>query len=106
MLADLVVILCVHPGRTCAESGVMLARVRPGGVFELLTRAPWTRALGYRPDEFTGKSLRDLMREDAAAAGEVVSALLDETNGHPIDVTLCCKDERRKSFRFHRSFDP
>ena len=41
------------------------------------------------------------------AAHEIVAALLDE-NDMPslLQVTLRCKDERRKSFRFHRRFDP
>lgn len=82
----------------------MLARVRPSGIFELLTAA-WAHALGYRPEELSGKSLRELMHEKPAA-GEVVAALLDEQDVQPLDVTLRCKDERRKCFRFHRRFDP
>jgi PAS domain-containing protein len=84
----------------------MLARVRPGGIFELLTTAAWARALGYPPDELCGKSLRDLMQLEKPAAGEVVAALLDEEDVQPLDVTLRCKDEGRKRFRLHRRFDP
>jgi hypothetical protein len=40
------------------------------------------------------------------AAGELVAALLDKKDFQSLEVTLCCKDERRKSFRFHRRFDP
>ena len=32
----------------------MLARVRPSGIFELLSAAAWARALGYAPDELSG----------------------------------------------------
>jgi hypothetical protein len=104
-LSDLVLILCVTPGKTCAESGVMLARVRPTGIFELLTAAAWAQALGYAPEELSGKSLRELIPE-TPAAGKVVAALLDVKDGPPLDVTLRCKDERRKSFRLYRRFDP
>lgn len=105
LLADLVLVLCASPGKTCAESEVMMARVRAGGTFELLSAAAWARALGYAPEELSGKSLRELMQLEIPAAGEVVSALLDETDFRPLDITLRCKDERRKYFRFHRRFD-
>ena len=105
-LADLVLVLRVRPGKTCAQSGVMLARIRPGGLFELLTAAAWAQALGYTADELNGKSLRELMQLGKRAAGKVVAALLDEKHAQPLDVSLRCKDERRKSFRFHRRFDP
>jgi len=84
----------------------MLARVRPSGVFELLTAAAWARALGYPPEELSGKSLRELVQLETPAAGELIAALLDEKDAQPLDVTLRCKDERRKCFRFHRRFDP
>jgi hypothetical protein len=104
--ADLILVLGVSPGKTCTESEVMMARVRPSGIFELLSAAAWARALGYTPHELSGKSLRDLMRLEARAAGQVVAALLDKKDAQPLEVTLHCKDERRKSFRFHRRFDP
>ena len=103
--ADLVLVLCVSPGRTCKQSEVMLARILPSGMFELLTAA-WAHALGYSPDELGGRGLRDLMQLDEPAAREVVAALLDEDDARPLDVTLRCKDERRKSFRLYRRFDP
>lgn len=107
MLADLLVVLCIHPGRTCAESEVMMARLRPGGIFELLTAGAWARTLGYPLAELSGKSLRELMALETPAAAAVVSALLDTAAGaEPLDVALRCKDQRRKYFRFHRRFDP
>lgn len=106
LFSDLILVLCASPGKTCAQSEVMLARVRPGGIFELLSAAAWARALGYPPAELSGKTLRELMQLEKPAAGEVVYALLDEGNPQPLDVTLRCKDERRKCFRFHRRFDP
>ena len=84
----------------------MLARARRSGKFELLTAAAWARALGYLPDELSGKSLRELMQLDKRPAGEVVTALLDEEDARPLEVTLRCKDERRKCFRLYRRFDP
>jgi len=106
LLADLMVVLCVKPGRTCAQSDVMMARLRPGGIFELLTSSAWARALGYRPEELVGKSLGELMALEKPAAGEIVAALLDTSAVEPLDIPLRCKDDRRKCFRFHRRFDP
>jgi PAS fold len=104
VVADL--LLRAKPGRKCTGSGVMLARVRRSGLFELLTAEAWARALGYRPDELSGKSLCELMRIDKRAAAEVVAALLDEQNVQPLEITLRCKDARRKCFRLYRRFDP
>jgi len=104
LLADLVLIPCASPGKACTESGVMMARVRPGGLFELLSAEAWARTLGYAPDELSGKPLRELIAKPAA--GPVVSALLDHHDVQPLDITLRCKDERRKRFRLHRRFDP
>jgi hypothetical protein len=46
------------------------------------------------------------MQPGKPAAGEVVAALLEEQDVQPLEITLRCKDERRKSFRFYRRFDP
>jgi hypothetical protein len=104
-LLDLILVLCASPGRTCAESGLMLARVRSSGLFELLSANAWAHALGYRPEELSGKPLRELVHEQPVTR-ELVAALLDEGDTQPLDVTLLCKDERRKCFRLHRRFDP
>jgi PAS domain-containing protein len=106
LAAEHILVLSVGSGKACAQSGVMLARVRRSGMFELLTSAAWARALGYLPDELSGKSLRELMALDKRAAREVVTALLDEGDARPLEVTLRCKDERRKCFRLYRRFDP
>lgn len=82
----------------------MMARVHPSGLFELLSAEAWARALGYAPDELSGKPLRELIEKPAAA--RVVSALLDPQDAQALDITLRCKDERRKRFRLHRRFDP
>ena len=87
-------------------SQVLLARARFDGTLQLLT-AGWERVLGYRRGELDGRTLLQLMwanRRSTAAA--VVTALLDTSAAHPLDVTLRCKDERNKYFRFHRRFDP
>ena len=55
----------------------MLARVRPSGLFELLSADAWARALGYRPEELSGKPLRKLVHEKPATC-ELVAALLYE----------------------------
>lgn len=106
LLADMRVVLCRKPGPACEQSEVMLARLRPSGIFELLTSGAWGRALGYPPEELSGKSLRWLMALEKSATATVVAALLDTSVSEPLDVTLRCKDERRKYFRFHRRFDP
>lgn len=104
LLADLILVLCVSPGKACTDSGLMMARVRPSGLFELLSVEAWARALGYAPDELSGKPLRELIEKPAA--DQVFSALLAREDGQPLDITLRCKDERRKRFRLHRRFDP
>ena len=101
------VAVCASPGATCARSGLMLARVPPGGgVIELLSAAAWARGLGYLPDELIGKWLHDLMPLDKPTPGEVVAALLAEKEAAPLEVTLRCKDDRRKAFRLYRRLDP
>ena len=104
LLSDLVLVLCASPGSACTESDVMMARVRPGGLFELLSAEAWGRALGYAPDELCGKSLRELIA--TPAAGGIVRALLDREDAQPLEITLRCKDAQRKHFRFHRRLDP
>ncbi len=106
LFRDLILVPCASPGKTCEVSEVMMARVQPSGVFELLSAAAWAHALGYALDELTGKSLVELMPLEKPAAGEVIAALLSKKDVQPLEVTLRCKDERRKSFRFHRRFDP
>ena len=104
LLADLVLVLSVSPGKACTGSAVMMARVRPSGLFELLSVEAWACALGYAPGELDGIPLRELIEKPAAS--RVLSALLDDQDAHPVDVTLRCKNQRRKSFRLHRRFDP
>src|SRR5688572_7658646 len=103
LLADLVLVLSANPGKTCTETDLMMARVRPSGFFELLSAEAWARALGYAPEELCGKSLRELIAKPAPE--RVVDALLDHDDARPLEVTLRCKDQRRKRFRLHRRFD-
>lgn len=103
---DLIVVPSASPGKTCEASELMMARVQPTGIFELLSPAAWARTLGYALDELRGKSFCELMPLEKRAADEVVAALLDEKAVHALQVTLRCKDEHRKFFRFHRRFDP
>lgn len=104
-LADAMLLVRLYPVRGRPESGLMLARLLPGGVFELLSHAAWGRALGYPPEELNGKWLHELLPLGEPAAGTVVSTLLDTSDSQPLNVTLLCKDERRKCFRFHRRYD-
>ena len=104
LLADLVLVLCYSPSKGCADSGVMMARVHPSGLFELLSAKAWAGALGYAPSELSGKSLRGLIAKPTPS--RVVSALLDREDAEPLEITLRCKDRQRKSFRLYRRFDP
>ena len=56
------------------QSDVMLARLPPSGMFELLNGTAWARALGYLPKELSGKSLGELLALESGAAGEIVAA--------------------------------
>jgi len=105
LLADLVLALSENPGRACAQSAILIARAR-GGVLELLSAAAWARALGYAPEELSGKSLRGLIPLEQPAAARLLAELLDAEDARSLEVTLRCKNERRKSFHFHRRFDP
>jgi hypothetical protein len=104
-LADLMLELSARPGRACKQSGLMLARILPDGVFELLSAAAWAEALGYPQHELSGKSLRELMPLGKPAASELVACLLAEEHARPVDITLRCKDRRPKCFRLHRRID-
>jgi hypothetical protein len=106
LLRDLILVPSASPGKTCRASDRLIARARPSGTFELLSAAAWACALGYEPDELRGKSLCDLMPLEKRVAGDLVAALLDRKDVQSLDITLRCKNERRKSFRFHRRFDP
>jgi hypothetical protein len=103
---DLVLSLCANPGGTCKASDVMMARVRPDGILEILSAAAWARALGYAPDELSGKSLRELTQLESPAESRLVGALLERKDPKPLEVTLYCKGEQRKSFRLYCRFDP
>jgi PAS domain S-box-containing protein len=105
LLRDLILVPSASPGKACETTQVMMARVQPSGIFELLSAAAWARVLGYALDELSGKSLCELMPLEKLAAGDVIAALLNKKNVQSLQVTLRCKDKRRKHFRFHRRFD-
>ena len=104
-LNDVLLVTCPDPGTVCAQSELLMARLTPGGTFELLSPRAWIRALGYPSEELSGKHLRELMPLAVDAAAEVVAELLDPHADSPLDVPLRCKDDRRKNFRFYRRFD-
>ena len=101
LFADLQLVPCLNPGRTCAHSPLLMARLVPGGKCELLSPAAWARALGYAPEELSGKYLSEIMPLGMRAAGQVLADLLDPHADAPVR----CKDDRRKHFRFYRRFD-
>ena len=104
-LADLLLVLDAKAPGACAQSDVMLARLAPSGILELVNWGTWARALGYRPSELGGKSLCELLAHEGLAPREIVAALLDPGACEPLDVTLRGKDERRVRLRLHRRFD-
>ena len=106
LFRDLILVPSASPGKTFEASPLMIARTQPSGEFELLSAAAWAGALGYALDELRGKSLCELMPLEKPAAGELVAALLNNKDVRSLEITLRCKDERRKFFRFHRRFDP
>ncbi|HET7366512.1 MAG TPA: hypothetical protein VFJ70_23310 [Burkholderiales bacterium] len=99
---DFTMAVHVNPGDTYEWSQVLLARASCSGRLELLTAA-WERLLGYGRHEFTAKTFGELMKSDKAAA--TVAAILDQQNMEPVDLTLCCRNGKRKSLRLHRRFD-
>lgn len=104
-LADLMLVRDVKASRACAQSDVMLARLSPSGILELVNWGTWARVLGYPPSELGGKSLGELLAHEGHAPREIVAALLDPSAAEPLDVTLRGKGERRVRLRLHRRFD-
>jgi PAS domain-containing protein len=101
--ADFTLAVRINSGKLYEWSEVLLARASPDGVFELLTSG-WGKLLGYGREEFSGKTLRQLMPPGEMPAG-TVTAILDHENMEPVDVTLRCRYGRPKRLRLHRRFD-
>ena len=101
--ADFTLAVRVGTGNLYEWSDVPLARASRDGLFELLT-AGWEKVLGYGRDEFSGKTLRQLMPPGEAPAG-TVAAILDHRNMEPVDLTLRCRNGKPKRLRLHRRFD-
>ena len=91
-------------GDTYEWSKVLLAKATYNGTLEFLTAA-WERLLGYGREEFAGKTLRQLLRSNKAAAARAVAAILDEDNMEPIEITVRCRRGEAKRLRLHRRFD-
>jgi hypothetical protein len=104
MPVDLKLAVHVNPGDTFQWSEVLLARASFSGTLELLTAA-WERVLGYRRDEFQGKTLCQLMGSSRAAAADTVAALLDPENTAPVELTVLSRDGAAKGLRLHRRLD-
>jgi PAS domain-containing protein len=102
--ADLKLAVRVSPGDTFEWSKVLLARANFNGTLELLTAA-WERVLGYGRHEFDGKTLRQLMGCDQAAAADVVEAILDQGNMEPVDLSVRNRTGEARFLRLHRRLD-
>lgn len=85
-------------------SEVLLARASTEGNLQLMT-CGWERALGYRRDELTAKTLVQLMGFDARSAAAAVAAILDERDLRPVSLRLRCGNGLAKGFKLHRHYD-
>jgi hypothetical protein len=102
--ADFTLAVNVGSGNTYEWSEVLLAKATHSGTLELLTAA-WERLLGYGREEFAGKTLRQLLRSNKAAAARAVAAILDEDDMSPVEITVRCRRGQAKRLRLHRRFD-
>ena len=85
-------------------SRVLLAKADFDGTLQLLTSA-WERVLGYRREEFKGKTLFQLMWSNQRSAAAAVAAILDELNMGPVYLRVRCRNGRGKRLKMHRLFD-
>jgi PAS domain-containing protein len=85
-------------------SEVLLAKAGFDGTLQLLTAA-WERVLGYRREEFKGKTLFHLMWSNQRSAAAAVAAILDELSMGPVDLRLRCRDGLGKRLTLHRLYD-
>ncbi|HZM47178.1 MAG TPA: PAS domain-containing protein [Burkholderiales bacterium] len=91
-------------GLTYHRSNVLLAKACFDGTLELLTAA-WQRLLGYGHQEFSGKTLHQIMEPDRPVAA-VVAAIFDERNPAPVELKVRSSDGQCKCLKLHRRFDP
>ena len=85
------------------SSKVLLAKASFDGTLQLLTSA-WERVLGYRREEFNGKTLFDLMWSQGSAAA-AAAAILDERDMGPVGLRVRCGNGRGKGLTLHRLYD-
>lgn len=85
------------------SSEVLLAKASFDGTLQLLTSA-WERVLGYRREEFNGKTLLDLMWSQRSAAA-AAAAILDELHMGSVGLRLRCGNGRGKCLTLHRLYD-
>jgi PAS domain-containing protein len=85
-------------------SKVLLAKAGFDGTLQLLTAA-WERVLGYGRDEFSRKTLLQLMWSDERSAAVAVAAILDPLNMGAVDLRLRCRNGQGKRLRMHRLYD-
>jgi len=85
-------------------SKVLLARAGFDGTLELMTSG-WERVLGYRREEFDGRTLLHLMWSNRSSAEVAVAAILNELDMAPVDVRIRSRDGLAKAFRLHRHYD-
>ena len=101
---DLALMLHHSHSESYGMSEVLLARATAEGKLQLMTSG-WERALGYRRDELTAKTLVQLMEFDTRSAAAAVAAILDERDLRPVSLRLRCGDGLAKGFKLHRHYD-
>lgn len=102
--ADLKLVLHHSHSESYEMSKLLLARASAEGTLQLLT-CGWERALGYRRDELTAKTLMQLMAFDKHSAAAAVVAILDERDLRPVGLRLLCGNGIAKGFKLHRHYD-
>ena len=101
---DFQLAVAARRGLTYHRSNVLLAKACFDGTLELLTAA-WQRLLGYGYQEFSEKTLRQIM-EPGKPVDAVVAAIFDERNQAPVELTVRSNDGQCKCLKLHRRFDP
>jgi hypothetical protein len=101
---DFQLTLAARRGLTYHRSDVLLAKACFDGTLELLTAA-WQRLLGYGHQEFSEKTLRQIM-EPGKPVAAVVAAIFDERNPAPVELKVRGNDGQCKCLKLHRRFDP
>lgn len=101
---DLRLVLHENLSDSYERSSALLATAAFDGKLQLLT-AEWEQLLGYKRDEFSGKTLSQLMWSNRARAACAVAAILDEVDMRPLELRVRCRNGEGKALTLHRLYD-